>query len=253
MTRQPFFAFPRHGLSAIAMSFLACGSGQALTLDDFESGVSELAVPGVPVPPGGAVDLLTPALVPGGTRSLGFIADPQSTGLVFMSVARGDLEAYASPTQPLSMSLGYGSSAPMNLDLGSLDFLRLDMIWAAAQIGAGFDTNALEMTIYATTSNGMGLNPDGSAMHTRLRGGVVMDIPFTAFAINSVTGEGVDWADVDGLLFVVSEVKPMARGFAGFGIRSIEVLANPVPEPATWALVGAGLLGLAWRRRPARD
>ena len=240
------------GLWAIALSLWACGPTQALTLDDFESGASELAVPGVPMAPNGAVDLLTPALVPGGTRSLGFIADPQSTGLVFMSVARGDLQAYAERSQPLSMSFGYGSSAPMNLDLSALDFLRLDMIWAAAQVGAGFDTNALEMTIYATTSNGIGLNPDGSAMHTRLKGGVVMDIPFTSFGINAVTGVGVNWADVDGLLFVVSEVKPMARGFAGFGIRSIEVLANPVPEPATWALVGAGLLGMAWPRRAAR-
>jgi topoisomerase-4 subunit A len=63
------------GLWAIALSLWACGPTQALTLDDFESGASELAVPGVPMAPNGAVDLLTPALVPGGTRSLGFIAD----------------------------------------------------------------------------------------------------------------------------------------------------------------------------------
>jgi hypothetical protein len=152
--------------------------------------------------------------------------------LVFMSVQGGDLQAYASASQPLAMSFGYGSSAPMNLDLSSLDFLRLHMIWAGAQTPMGYDPKALELTIYATTSNGLGLNPDGSALHTLLIDGGELDIPLSSFSTNSVTGMGVDWADVDGLLFVVSEVtRPRRQPAAGRlrparlpGIRAVSVV-----------------------------
>ncbi len=60
------------------------------------------------------------------------------------------------------------------------------------------------------------------------------------FASTSVTGQGVDWADVDGLRFVVGEVEPMARGIAGLGIRTIEVAAEP--------RAGTGNLGAGGRR-----
>jgi hypothetical protein len=70
MIRTPF-SFHRHGLLAIALGLLAPSASQALTLDDFDTGSATLEVPATPVPPSGALDLLTSAMVPGGHRSLG--------------------------------------------------------------------------------------------------------------------------------------------------------------------------------------
>jgi len=232
---------------AAALGLAAISPAGAVMLDDFNDGEALLEFPTLPVPPGGWLRADTAASVPGGFRSLALQPLAGSTTLVFIGLDRLGLEAYRTPTQALYTGFGYGQNAPMNLDLGGQLALRLDVVWAGATTAAGpWDNTALALTVYATTSNGAGFNPNGSAAHAVLLGGRVLDLPLASFSTNSSTGLGVDWRDVDSLLFVVNEAVLGATS-AGFGIASLSTV-SAVPEPATWALLALGVPAIAWRR-----
>lgn len=240
---------------AAALGLAALGPAGAVMLDDFNDGKALLEFPSMPVPANGWLRADTAASVPGGFRSVALQPLAGSTGLVFIDLDTLGLTAYRTPTQALYTSFGYGQNAPMNLDLGGQSALRLDVVWAGATTPAGpWDNMALALTVYATSSNGAGFNPNGSAAHAVLRGGSVLDLPLASFSVNSSTGLGVDWRDVDSLLFVVNEAVVGATS-AGFGIASLSTV-SAVPEPATWALLALGVPALALRRRhkprPAR-
>jgi hypothetical protein len=229
-------------LSACAL-LGALPAAQAITIDNFRDGNALLEVPTMPVPPSGSLQVDTAASVPGGWRTLSLSPNPGSSALAFIQVDRGVLQAFRLETQSLYLGVGYGQSVPMNLDLSSQSALRLDAFWGGASIPGGWDRNALEVTVYATTSTGAGLNPNGSAAQAVLVGASLVDIPFSSFVTNSATGAPVDWADVDGLLFVVNERNPGANS-AGFGLMAI----SAVPEPAAWWLWGTALVIAAARK-----
>lgn len=218
-------------------------AAQALIIDDFRDGNATLEVPAMPLPASGSLQVDTAASVPGGLRTLSLSPAVGSSALAFISVASGSLSAYRLPTQSLYVSFGYGQAAPMNLDLSDQSALRLDVGWGGAFTSTGWDGQALEVTVYATTSTGVGLNPDGSAANAVLRGAALVDLPFASFTTNSATGAPVNWADVDGLLFVVSE-RNLGASAAGFGLNAI----SAVPEPAAWLLWSAALVLAAARR-----
>lgn len=232
---------PRAALLAPFLALLlAAGPATALTIDDFHDGASLLEAPTMPAAPDGWLRSDTAASVPGGWRSLALQPVPGATSLAFIEASAGNLQAYRLPGQALYVSFGYGQTTPMNLDLGGQSALRIDVSWAGATMpGGAWNGQALELTVYATTSNGAGLNPDGSAAHAVLRDGAQLDLPFASFTTNASTGVGVDWADVDGLLFVVSESVVGATA-GGFGITSV----SAVPEPGAALLLGGGLLVL---------
>ncbi len=127
----------------------------------------------------------------------------------------------------------------MNLDLSAAGALRLDM----------YLSTPMKLVIYASTQTTPGENPDASSMSIDLpelfdQG---LEIPLSAFSINSSTGLPVNWADVDGLAFFVSANGPMLKGAYAFWARELSAVA--VPEPTSAALLVAGIAGLLGRRR----
>ncbi|OYV01383.1 MAG: hypothetical protein CFE45_05105 [Burkholderiales bacterium PBB5] len=236
-----------HCLSALLGLAASALPAAAQTLDRFSDGFSQLEVPLMTPAPDGWLHSHTAASVPGGSRSLALRTAPGSLALDWISVdARSHLQSYRVETQTLLVSFGYGQLAPMNLDLSGQSALARDVVWGGAQpSGGSWDAGGLTVTVYANTSNGPGLNPDGSALSAVMRGASVVELPFAAFTVNSTTGQPVNWADVDSLLFVVTENVAGATA-AGFGIQSL----SAVPEPATWAMSALGLAAMAaWRPR----
>jgi hypothetical protein len=249
------FPSPAHRVACLALRatlaaglWLAAGSpARADTLDNFSDGRITLETPTMTVGADGWLRADTAASVPGGWRSLALQPRAGSTALAFIGLDSLGLEAYRVQNQQLYVSFGYGQTTPMNLDLSGQSALRLDVAWAGAATAAGpWDNSGLALTVYATTSNGAGLNPNGSAAQALLRNGM-LDLSFSSFATNASTGVGVDWGDVDGLLFVVNEAIVGATA-AGFGIRSLSAV-SAVPEPSSWALSAMGLAALWLRRR----
>lgn len=216
----------------------------AQVLDSFSDGASLLEVPSMTPSADGWLRSDTAASVPGGSRSLALRNAPGSTALAFIESRASDgLQAYRLPTQTLLVSFGYGQLTPMNLNLSGQGALALDMRWGGVQPSVGpWDAYGLTVTVYANTSNGAGLDPDGSSMSAVMRGVSVVELPFAAFTVNASTGRPVNWADVDSLLFVVTE-NAVGGTAAGFGLRSL----SAVPEPGTWALSVLGLAVLALR------
>ncbi|MEQ1660571.1 MAG: PEP-CTERM sorting domain-containing protein, partial [Hylemonella sp.] len=244
-----FVRLVRHTLAAACL-LAAAGPALADTLDDFVDGRVTLEVPVMPVPADGWLRADTAASVPGGLRSLALQPQAGAGGVAFITVDTLGLQAYRTQTQALYVSFGYGLLAPMNLDLSGQSALRLDVIWGGASIAGGaWDRDGLTVTVYANTSNGAGLDPNGSATQAVLRGASLVDLPLASFATNASTGMPVNWSDVDSLLFVVSE-NVLGATAAGFGLGSLSTV-SAVPEPATWALVVLGAAALALRRRRA--
>lgn len=236
--------FRLRSLSALLSLAALALPAAAQVLDSFRDGASLLEVPLMTPGADGWLRSDTAASVPGGSRSLALRNTPDSTALAWIQARASDgLQAYRLPTQTLLVSVGYGQLAPMNLDLGGQGALALDMRWGGVQPPAGpWNADGLTVTVYANTSNGPGLDPDGSSMSAVLRGVSVVELPFAAFTMNASTGRPVNWADVDSLLFVVTE-NAVGSSAAGFGLRSL----SAVPEPGTWALAALGLAVLASR------
>ncbi len=246
------FHRPLRLLACAVLGLAACTQAAlAFTIDDFSDGRVMLEWPNLPLSPDGWLRADTAASVPGGWRSLALQPQAGAPALTFIGVNASGLQAYRVANQQLYVSFGYGQTEPMNLDLGDAAALRLDMLWGGGQYqAAGWNPDALSVTVYATTSNGAGFNPNGSAMTAILHGAQDVHLPLSSFTVNSATGVGVNWADVDSLLFVVSEAA-VGLEAAGFGILSVSTLPA-VPEPATSALLAAGIAALGSLRRVRR-
>jgi hypothetical protein len=75
------------------------------------------------------------------------------------------------------------------------------------------------------------------------------------FLTGSATGPGTGWAftapgiaGVDSISFFATD--PLSSANSDFALAALDV--EPIPEPATLALMGAGLLGLGVRRSRRR-
>ncbi len=238
--------FFRAAASAAAALCLAAGAAraQALLIDDFSAGFTTWSWPATPLPASGVFDARVAAGVPGGTRYVAMqpapASEPDPYGHLITGPGLG-AHVYRRGIPSLTVTLGYGLDAPLDLDLSGQDALRFDVNFASTiEHGTGyFGDDPLSVTVYATTSRGTGLNPDGSAAEFTLAPRGVSELPFSRFFVNASTGVGVNWADVDSLLFVINDSQRSAWA-ATWELASI----SAVPEPAGWALWGAGGLAL---------
>lgn len=236
--------------AALCFAAVAGGAAHAQLIDDFRDGETIWQWPAMPLPGGGVFEANVAAGVPGGSRRVTMQPSMPNGPALFGYLVTGPgvgVHVQRTGMPSLTIGLGYGQSAPLNLDLSGQGALRLQVNYASTiEYGTGyFGPDPLSLTVYATTSNGAGLNPHGSAAEVILAPGGATDVPFSSFFTNASTGVGVNWADVDSLLFVFNDTQSSAWS-ATWSLGSI----SAVPEPAGWALFGAGGLGLlALRRR----
>ncbi len=242
----------------ISSILLACAAtapalAQGQLIDDFSTGGALLRWD-APIDAAGFARNSTQAGVPGNVRDMAFHPLPGSTDHWYMS-SSGTFQVNRFVGQSLYASLAYGQVLDMNLDLSGQAALRLDMIFAGGAINAiELPTSNLGVTVYAYTSNGAGLNADGSAAFMELPKLDAVEIPFSSFSTNAATGQPVDWADVDSLLIVFSELAPTQATYMGLELRSIsaEPVPQAVPEPAPALLAGLGLALVGLQRRLRR-
>ncbi len=234
-------------LAAAALATLAVldtGSAQAKALDPFfRPAVSQRASYDAADPASAVLRAQAPGWLTGSTRTLDVAPTSGLPGRVEMGVnPMGESALYASAMggQLLSASLSYGLDRPLNLDLSADGLLVLHYWYGQPH----------QLTVYAWTDSPLaGDNPWGSAisLDVGFRYEDAVALPFASFAVNSSTGRPVNWADVDGLSFVFSGPTD-----TGLGLHGISSAALPVPEPASWALLAAGLLLALRRGRGAR-
>jgi hypothetical protein len=251
----------RHFQRLLSVSCLACATllaallaaapaKAAVLIDDFRDGFSAIGVP-LSAPPAASnyIGSLTTASVPGGTRELSVAYPVGSTGTSVLIAGGGLLQATTSTGVNLAASTIYGQLAPLNLDLSGQNAFRLDLRWAGSYVPqtAQFEDDSIILTVYANTSAGLGLNPNGSAFSTRVKGGTVVDLPFASFFTNSVNNVPVNWADVDALGFAFTAGPSNTASFSSFGLASIS--AVPEPGPAQLLVAGIGVMVWLMRRR----
>jgi hypothetical protein len=234
----------RHRTLATIVFVAASSSAQALLIDDFADPYSPAhsVVRWFPSQPDNIAAASGPAAVPGGTRAMQLPLFSGSGYQVATSnfAGSGRLEVLAFSDPGLYLNLGYGQSMPMDLNLSGQAALSLSFAYRV--------TNALKLTVYATTATPGGGAPDGSAASWDIPSGAgEVLLPLADFSVNAQTGQPVNWGDVDGLQFVFSS--PFEAGtLQSFGLETIG--ASPVPEPAPAALLTLGALAvLAGARR----
>ncbi len=230
-------------LTLATLAAALAGPAQALLIDDFNDPLNTNYVGYASGPSGFSIpSSVAPAAVPGGYRSLTIAGDPTATGTTFASIGGGgELWGFSSGTQRLNFSVSYGTVVAMNLNLSGSAVLRLDM----------YLNTPMKLVVYASTETSPGANPDGSAFSMDMPAlfRQSLDIPLSAFTVNSSSGRAVNWADVDGLAFFLSADGPTSAGGDAFWALGLTALPVPVPEPGSAVLVAAGLVLLASRRK----
>jgi hypothetical protein len=69
-------------------------------------------------------------------------------------------------------------------------------------------------------------------------------VPFSALVNSAVNPSPVDWADIDGITFIMS-----GPGASGFALDTFSTTPVPEPETVSLMLAGLALLGSLARRR----
>jgi hypothetical protein len=232
-----------NNLTLATLAATLAATAQAQVIDDFNGPQNTnyvaftSAAGGVNIP-----SSLVAAAVPGGYRSLTISGDPSAAGVAFAALqGGGGLWGFSNAPQRLDFTLNYGTVQAMNLDLSGSAALRLEM----------FVNTPMKLVVYATTETSPGANPDGSAFSIDMPFLLMqnVDIPLSAFAVNSSTGRPVNWADVDGLAFFFSGGFPADLSGDSFHALSLTALPVPVPEPASVVLLAGGLALLISRRK----
>jgi len=223
---------------AAATLLVAAGSAQAQVadrlLDGFDTGSGRVSANGL-LPPDTLFAETTFAAsgAPGGARTLAVTPLRGTRARLANTVADGSFLSFAEEGQHLYSSVTYGQGSDLDLDLSHFTGLRLDGVHA---------TTPVKLVVYAYTDGG-----GASAAGIDLGGSMpAASLSFASFFANTESGVGVDWGNVDRLLFIFSG----AETAVGTEVGADALWATAaVPEPGTYALLAGGLALVGWRVR----
>lgn len=183
--------------------------------------------------------------VPGGWRDIAMRSPGANTDSFYMSTTRYlQINRFASPT--IYASLAYGQHAPMTLNIGGQSALYHDMIFAGGAVNLDeLPTSNITLTICANTSNGVGLNSDSSALTVTLPKREPVTLPFSSFAMNSMTRRPSERVRRGQPAVRLQRNRAHPGDLHGTALNSISTV--PVPEPGSWLLMLVGAVTLAAR------
>jgi hypothetical protein len=181
---------------------------------------------------------LPAATAPGGGR---YIANSIGAGVAqagkftFAAVQSGAYFTLSDPAIALYTNLTYGPAngfgRELSLDLRSESAFKLDFRYLSAPVTFSVSVVTLHGTNPASVAD-FPIVVNASSAQSVI-------IPFSAFVNDRFNPSPVNWGDIDSITFIAT-----GPGGSGFALDHFSTV-QAVPEPTTWALLMAGLVGVA--------
>lgn len=235
LTQTSAFALAALNASLSAVLVLTAATAQAASIvDTFSDGPGLIQTDLAPF----AETWLPAATAPGGGR---YIANSIGAGVAqagrftFAAVQSGAYFTLSDPAIPLYTNLTYGPANgfghELSLDLRSESAFKLDFRYLSAPVTFSVSVVTLHGANPASVAD------FAIAVNASTAQSVI--IPFSAFINDSFNPSPVHWGDIDSITFIAT-----GPGGSGFALDHFSTV-QAVPEPTTWALWMAGLMGVA--------
>ncbi len=224
--------------AALAAALVCCTAGAqaASILDTFSDGAMLVQSDAPPY-----VEAYTAsAQAPGGGRYIA-AAVVQPGKFAFSAVQAGAYFTLVDAAMPLYTNLSYGVAngfgQDLSINLVGQSAFQLDFLYVSAPMslyvgvitarGAGALSSLAEYSVSITPSLAQ-----------------TVTVPFSALVNNPASPGAVDWADIDGITFIMS-----GPGASGFALDTFSTTPVPEPETVSLMLAGLALVGCLARRR----
>lgn len=181
---------------------------------------------------------LPAATAPGAGR---YIANTISAGVAqagkftFAAVQSGAYFTLSDPAIPLYTNLTYGPAngfgRELSLDLRTESAFKLDFRYISAPVTFAVSVVTLHGANPASVAD-FPIALNASSAQTVI-------IPFASFVNDRFNPTPVNWGDIDSITFIAT-----GPGGSGFALDTFSTV-QAVPEPTTWGLLMAGLMGVA--------